>query len=155
MQTEVSRTWIAVAFAALDVAHISSLEADIVLLPIYPIDEPLGLSGMPAELWKRLVFGPVSLDELTPDERTLIGEFEEVGIASRDLKSLHRITQIAKPWFESFIHELVNALLVSLSKEEKIDMFTFKGPIVWEQGLRQRRDSGDVDVWGLFTKESG
>lgn len=142
-------SWVAIAYGALDMRgwHENQSDVEIMLLPIYPIDEPMGLSGAPAELWRRLVGGPVADASLSDEDRTLVREFAEFGIASSDAGHAARITQLDPPWLLSPLHELVYALVASVARDHGIDAVFIKGPVLHKQGLRERQHSGDVDVW--------
>lgn len=141
--------WCAVSYGALDLRGTLSGDAsgaELAVTPIYP-GEPVTLLGAPAALWRRLVDGPVPDEDLTADERELVGEFEEYGIASRDAEHPDRVRNLTAPWLSSPIHELVYALIAKLADRAGVEMLFIKGPMLKKQGLREREHSGDVDVW--------
>lgn len=141
-------SWVAVAYGALDVSRFSSDWADAELLVVSTLpSDPIGLLGEPAVLWRRLVSGPVPEESLSRGERQMVEEFADFGIASTDLGDSARIHTIEAPWLESPMHELVNSLVARVAKQESIVAIFIKGPAVRLQGLRERRHSGDVDVW--------
>lgn len=139
----------AVAYGALDIRALETAAKsgiDYMLLPIYPT-EPIGLTSDVAEFWISMVHNPLTDDSLTPEQRKLVREFEDVGIASRDLAHPARITNIREPWFSSPIHELVCSMIASVARDLAIDLVFIKGPMLHQQGLREREHSGDVDIW--------
>lgn len=146
-QADSPKEWVAVAFGALDISQLDGAAAELMLLPIYPLDEPLGLAAAPADLWRRLLDGPVLETDVTAEDRILLQEYAAVGIASTDPESPHRVRDLKPPWLQSPMHELVNALIVSLARSRGIELFVMKGPILHKQGLRRREHSGDVDIW--------
>ncbi|WP_141367412.1 nucleotidyltransferase family protein [Glutamicibacter uratoxydans] len=143
------RTWNAVSFGALDMREWDGpfAHVDFIVLPIYPLAEPLGLVGPPAVLWQRLLEGQVSEEHLSSEELELILDFEHVGIATSSGKHSNHIVDVCTPWLSSPLHELVYALVQSIASDAKIDVIFVKGPILRSQGLRTRFHSGDVDVW--------
>lgn len=141
--------WIAISYGALDIRGLrteAETEVDYMLLPVDP-GPPIGLTGEPAELWLRLVNGPVEDAELGGDERRLVREFAEAGIASQDPSHPARVGRISRPWLSSPLHEMVYALMQSLARDNGIDIVFIKGPVLHRQGLREREHSGDVDLW--------
>ncbi|MFJ3958949.1 hypothetical protein [Arthrobacter sp. NPDC090010] len=140
--------WVAVAYGALDLRDWPENRsgADLMLLATEPAD-PIGLVGSPAALWLRLVNGPVLETELTPDELSMVREFEEFGIASNDQSHSARIKTVRPPRLSSPLHELVYAMVGSVARDGGIPLVFIKGPILHAQGLREREHSGDVDVW--------
>lgn len=139
--------WVAISYGALDLRdwHDNRTSVEIMLLSTLP-SEPIGLEGQVAELWRRLVYGPVADDEFVDDERELLQEFEAAGIASQDCNHPSRIRALPKPWFVSPLHELATALVASVARDHEIDVVVIKGPVLHRQGLRDRAHSGDVDV---------
>lgn len=144
------RSWVAASYGALDVRERpSAVGADVeyILLPTLPSSEPIGLQGEPAALWRRLVAGPVSEDELGAEQRALVREFEEFGLATRDLGHPARTTSVSTPWLVSPLHELVYALVGSVARDLGVGVVFIKGPALHLQGIREREHSGDVDLW--------
>lgn len=142
-------SWVAIAYGALDMrgCYESRNECEIVLLPVFPVDEPIGLAGAAAELWRRLVEGPVPDVALTAEEQHLVREFADFGLASVSDGHTARVTRLAPPWFLSPLHELVYALVASVARDNGIVGLFIKGPVLHQQGLRERKHSGDVDLW--------
>lgn len=139
--------WVAISYGALDMRNRDDRgDYEMLLLPVVP-STPLGIAGEVAELWRRLVAEPVGEDELTDDERALVREFEDVGIASQDLEHPARTRTVDEPWLVSPMHELVNSLVISLARETGVDLLIMKGPVLRRQGIRDRVHSGDVDAW--------
>lgn len=140
--------WVAVAYGALGLRewHESQSEVEVILLPITP-SEPVGLIGNPAVLWERLVAGPVSEEEMSQEERMLVHEFADFGLASKDSKHPARISVLKCPWLSSPFHELVYALVGSIARDHGIPLIFIKGPALHRQGLREREHSVDVDAW--------
>lgn len=139
--------WIAVAYGALDVANRDDFEGiDVLILPTVP-STPIGITGEVAELWQRLVSGGIDDAALIDDERRLILEFEQIGIASKKLNHPARIKELNKTWLFSPMHELVNSMVGSLARDNGIDLLVIKGPVLAWQGIREKKHSGDVDVW--------
>lgn len=147
--TSSSRHWVAVAYGALDVESSEAFddELSVLLLPVYPVQTPLGLSGEPAALWRRLVASPLVDSDLTDDERTLVESFATHGIASSDLDHNSRVRSLKAPWMTSPVHELVYALMASVARQEDVEVVFIKGPVLSKQRLRSRSHSGDVDLW--------
>lgn len=141
--------WVAVSYGALDVHGWGDAPTgvDIMLLPVYPVDEPIGLVGQPAALWHRLINDPVNDSELSVREREIVREFEIVGMASRKLDHAARLRKLPRPWLSSPQHELVYSLLGNVARANGIDAVFIKGPMLRKQGLRTREHSGDVDIW--------
>lgn len=142
-------SWVSIAYGALDMRdwHENRSEVEVMLLPVYPIDEPIGLAGDSASLWRRLVDGPVADADLSEAHRVLVRELAEFGIASADVGHPARVTRLEKPWLLSPLHEFVYALVGSIARDVGIDLVFIKGPVVRKQGLRDHQHSGDVDVW--------
>ncbi len=141
--------WVAVSYGALDVRrwHENESSLETILLPILPIDEPIGLEGEPATLWRRLTeSGPIADEELTDSEQELVREFESFGLASRRPGHPARVTHVAEPWLSAPFHEMVYALVGSVARDAGLDVVFFKGPMLHLQGLRDREHSLDVDV---------
>lgn len=141
--------WVAVAYGALRIreCHESLSGANLMLVPVTPPAEPIGLTGAPARLWERLVARPFSEEEMNREERMLVHEFAEFGIASNDLTHPARVHALNRPWLSSPLHELVYALVASIARDHGIPLIFIKGPVLHRQGLREREHSGDVDVW--------
>ena len=140
-------TWIATGFGALDISShtVGGPDAEL-LVTGTQAEEPIGLTGAPATLYRTLVDGPISEEGLTADEVQLLREFEDFGLASKDPHSNHRIDELAVPWFDSPVHELVCGLVASIAKRDNFDVIFIKGPSLYKQGIREKRHSGDVDV---------
>lgn len=139
--------WVAVAYGALDITGREDFDdSEILILPTIP-STPIGLTGVVAALWRQLVAAPVDDSSLTDDQFGLLREFEQAGIASRNLDHSARISILSKPWFVSPMHELVNSLVGSVARDAGISLIVIKGPIQKKQGLRKKDHSGDVDVW--------
>ena len=107
----------------------------------------MGLAGVPAVLWRKLLDGPVPDAGLNDAEQALIREFAAVGIASDDPLHPARILELRVPWMSSPVHEMVYALVASVARDHGVDAISIKGPMLHRQGLRAREHSGDVDVW--------
>ncbi|MFE4196486.1 nucleotidyltransferase family protein [Paenarthrobacter sp. NPDC056912] len=141
-------SWVATAYGALDLRgwHENQSDVEVMLLATLP-SEPIGLAGMPAGLWRKLIEGPVQEGDLQEDERALVHEFEAAGIASRNAAHPARILELNVPWLSSPVHEMVYALVGSVARDHGVDVVAIKGPMLHRQGLRAREHSGDVDVW--------
>jgi hypothetical protein len=141
-------SWVAICFGALDVRshELAAGTFDIIVTPTAPGD-PLMLHGEGARLWRRLVDAPVSDADLTVDEREIVADMEQMGIASRDVEHHARIRHLATPWLAAPLHELVYALLARVAQEVGARILFIKGPTLHAQGLRDRVHSGDVDCW--------
>ncbi|MGP5600675.1 hypothetical protein ACTXOJ_17020 [Glutamicibacter arilaitensis] len=109
-------------------------------------DEPIGLTGASADLYRSLVQGPVAESSLTDAEVKLLQNFSHFGLASTEPESVYRIRSLASPWFDSPVHELVCALVASIAKRDNFEVIFIKGPSLFKQGIREKRHSGDVDV---------
>lgn len=140
--------WVAVAYGALDVHECDQFtdETELIVVPIKPT-EPLALPSIGAALWRKLVNGPVSDDALDEEERAVVREMADAGLASADLGHPARVRAVDKPWLSSPMHELVYALVASVARENEIPLIVIKGPVLHRQGLREREHSGDVDIW--------
>ncbi|WP_029088369.1 nucleotidyltransferase family protein [Brevibacterium album] len=139
--------WIAVSYGALDVSERSDFPGtELLVTPTVP-GVPLALPAGGAELWRRLVEGPLDSAELDDDERTIVEEMRESGLASTDLQHPARQTSIPAPWLSSPLHELVYGLVASLAQHADIPLVFVKGPVLHAQGLRSREHSADVDAW--------
>lgn len=141
-------SWIAIGLGAADLRGIDVGDsgAEAAIIPARPAD-PVAIGGAVADLWRRMVAGPVEDAELDENERALVHEFADYGIASDDGDDPARIRRLPAPWLVSFIHELVYALVARVAAQEALSVVFIKGPIEYRQGLRSRRHSGDVDVW--------
>lgn len=142
------KKWVAVSFGALDMYEWNEKASglDVMLLPIYPVDEPIGLVGGPADLWKKLVAEPTPQDTLTDAELELVLEFEMAGIAAADPDHPNRVDKLRSPWLSSPLHELVYGLVGNIALNANLELIFIKGPVLQSQGLRTREHSGDVDV---------
>ncbi|WP_341975736.1 hypothetical protein LTA6_000344 [Microbacterium sp. LTA6] len=140
--------WVAVSFGALDMRdhELGAQGYDLVVVPIRP-GTPRFLFGPGAEVWLRLVAGPVADSDLTSEEREIVRDMEHMGIASRDSEDPARVREVNAPWMSSMVHELVYALLGNVAARNDIDLIFLKGPTLHAQGLRNREHSGDVDCW--------
>ncbi|MFT4135458.1 nucleotidyltransferase family protein [Microbacterium sp.] len=138
----------AIAFGVLDVSDCDDFgdDADILVVPARP-GVPLALHATGAGLWRRLVAASVPDEELDEDERVVVREMAEAGLATTRHDHPARVRVIAKPWLVSPMHELVYALVQSVAREHGIRSVFIKGPVLHRQGLRDREHSGDVDVW--------
>ncbi len=143
-----ARTWVAIAYGALDVRESESFTegTELLVVPTLPA-EPMALQADGAGLWWRLLAGPLSETELTEDELEIVEQMEALGIASQDPDHPNRFTEVAPPWLSSPLHELVYALVQSVADAASIDLVFIKGPVLHKQGLREREHSGDVDLW--------
>ncbi|HMR48022.1 MAG TPA: hypothetical protein PKE40_02260 [Arachnia sp.] len=141
--------WVAVSYGALDVRGREDFEGspEILVLPVFPAGNPVGLSGDVAEFWRCFVGAPVPDTELSEGERELVEEFVAFGIVSSDPGHPARIREVPEPWLHSPMHELVNSLVISVARDAGIDILMIKGPALAMQGLREKKHSGDVDVW--------
>lgn len=140
--------WIAVSNGVIDlqgVAQRAETHAELAITPVFA-SEPLAIGGDVASLWRSLAAGGVSDEDLSPDQRVLVREFAEAGIASTDERDIRRVTQIDAPWFESFLHELVCGLAVRIAESCGARCLVIKGPTLRAQHLRERAHSGDVDL---------
>lgn len=140
--------WIAVANGALCIdGHPQNAlgRQALVVVPVVP-SVPLAIAGEVAQLWRSLIEAPVDPESLSDSSRYLLSEFAEAGIASADLGHAKRVGALDVPWFESFQHELVCALVMRLAADRGIRCMLVKGPPMHAQGLRSRAHSGDVDV---------
>lgn len=143
-------SWVAVAYGALDSSTLrlnTRSHVELILMPTTP-SEPIGMAGPPAALWRRLVYeGPLLDAGLSSDDKQLVREFSEFGLASSDEKNNARISQLEGPWFSSPFHELVVALVASIARDNDIAILSIKGPMLHKQGFRMREHSGDVDLF--------
>lgn len=140
-------SWVAIANGALDVADTGfSTDAEILVLPVVPT-VPLVLPKVGAQLWRRLVAGPIGDADLDADEYEVVREMAAAGLASDDPQHPSRVSSISKPWLSSPLQELTYALVAKVCQEDGIDAVFVKGPVLHQQGLRLRRDSIDLDVW--------
>jgi len=140
-------TWIATGFGALDISNhqVGGPDAEL-LVTGTQADEPIGLTGGPADLYRSLVQGPVPESSLNDTEVRLLQDFARFGLASTDSESAYRIYSLTTPWFDSPVHELVCALVASIAKRDNFEVIFIKGPSLFKQGIREKRHSGDVDV---------
>lgn len=139
--------WVAISFGALEVTPETfnvSQQVEILVTPVIPA-RPRLLVGRGADLWRRLVAGPVDISSLDELDQQVLEEMAEFGIASADVSHPHRVTQIPAPWLTSTLHELVYALINNVAAQHGIDLLFLKGPTLHAQGLRDRAHSGDVD----------
>ncbi|MFT3874820.1 MAG: nucleotidyltransferase family protein [Propioniciclava sp.] len=143
-----TEAWIATSYGALDLRNdpVASQEMDYLILSSLP-SFPVGLKGEEGAFWRRLADGPVPDDELSPAERSLVGEFETFGLASRDPAHPARTSSVPEPWLTSPLHELVYSMVAHVAAECGADIVFIKGPALHRQGLRAREHSGDVDIW--------
>lgn len=141
-------SWVAVAFGALDI-RTHEFGADRYEYVVTPIShgEPLMLHGVGAEVWRRLVGGPVPDSDLDNEERRVVEDMYSLGIASADSAHTARVRSVSEPWLMSPVHELVYALLERVAVQSRIRIVFIKGPTLHAQGLRERSHSGDVDCW--------
>lgn len=147
MRTEPGTYWVAIAYGALDVSNSTQFrDVDVLVAPTLPA-LPLALTGQGADLWRRLVDGPVSDDALTADERVMVREMAEVGLASTSPEHPSRMRSIAEPWLSSPMHEMAYAVVHNVAREHGIRTVFIKGPVLHRMGLRPREHSGDVDLW--------
>ena len=142
-------TWTAIAAGVLDVHGLPFFEpaAEIMVLPARPA-EALCLTSIGASLWRRLVRdGPLEDHRVTPAERELLTEMEQSAIVARDAGHRARVHRIERPTLSSPFHELVYALVAHVAAQNDIACVFIKGPTLFQQGLRNREHSGDVDLW--------
>ncbi|WP_156153170.1 hypothetical protein [Microbacterium oxydans] len=141
-------SWVAICFGALDVRshELAAGTFEIIVTPTTPGD-PLMLHDEGARLWRRLVDAPLADADLTADERDIVTDMEQMGIASRDVDHHARIRHLAAPWLAAPLHELVYALLARVADDVGARILFIKGPTLHAQGLRDRVHSGDVDCW--------
>lgn len=144
---EASKSWVAIAAGALDIAGRSDFDdgTEILVLSAVP-SGPLALRAVGASVWKRLLEGPVLDGDLSEDEHQIVLEMADAGLASQDNNHPWRMTSVTKPWLESPLHELVYALVHRVGTGAGIDVVFIKGPVLERQGLRRRRNSADADV---------
>lgn len=137
--------WVALSYGALDVSGISDFgTTEVLVTPTLP-SMPLALSNLGADLYRRLVNGPVPSSAFTQEELVVIHEMAAVGLASSNHMHDARQTSLPKPWMFSPQHELVYAIVANVAREQQIDLVFVKGPILHPQGVRDREHSGDVD----------
>lgn len=148
-------SWVAVCFGALAVPEeqVAGAGYEYVVTPVIPA-EPRLLFGDGAALWRRLLSGPIDDADLSPGERHIVHEMDELGLASSDPTHPARIGSVSNPWLVSAHHELVYALLAHVAALHEIDIVFIKGPTLFAQGLRTRAHSGDVDCWVRMGDES-
>jgi hypothetical protein len=141
-------SWVGICFGALDVRshELAGGTYEILVTPTVPGD-PLMLHGEGARLWRRLIDAPLADDDLTVDERDIVADMEQMGIASRDVDHPARLRMLSAPWLTAPLHELVYALLARAAEEVGARVLFIKGPTLHAQGLRDRVHSGDVDCW--------
>lgn len=139
--------WVAISYGALDVSGVEGFPgAELLVTPTLPTI-PLALPVGGAQLWRRLVEGPVADSDLSADERVVVREMAAAGLASDDVDHPHRHHSVEVPWLSSPMHELVYALVQRVADEVGVPVVFIKGPMLHRQGLRKRKHSGDVDVW--------
>lgn len=138
--------WIATGYGALELnGEAGFVEGtELVVTPTVP-QMPVALTGEPAALWRQLLNG-VEEQTLTADERSLLLEFGEHGIAGV-APHAHAIDSLDRPWLVSPLHELLYAIVAKVAADAGIDLVFIKGPMQHRQGLRDREHSGDIDVW--------
>lgn len=141
-------SWTAVAFGALDLrgSELDDQGFDLVVIPVQP-GIPVFLMGDGAEVWRALVANGARGLEATPKNEEILATLETMGIASQERSHPARVDSLATPWLVSTFHELVYALIANVARRNSIDVVFIKGPTLHEQGLRERRHSGDVDCW--------
>lgn len=140
----------ATSYGALDISDLptaSGTGVEFMLLPTKPAPEPIGLQGPASALWRRLVASGVSDTELSADQKAMVREFAEFGLAAPDPDHPARTSEIPKPWLISPLHELVYSLVANLARDAGARVVFIKGPALHRQGLREREHSGDVDLW--------
>ena len=142
--------WIATSFGALDLSRdeLNAQGYEIAVIPTRAAT-PLLLFGDGARLWRRLCESAIDETTLDPDERALLTEFEQTGIAAPRTETNHNLTRLRDPWLSSVMHELVYALIAHVARANGIELVFIKGPTLHAQGIRERRHSGDVDCWVL------
>lgn len=140
-------SWNAVGLGAVDLRGFDVRDSGIetAIIPVKPA-EPAAIKGSVAEVWRRLLDGPVSDEQLSEDDRALVRQFSDYGIASKDPNHPRRLTAVPGPWLVSFMHELVYALVAQVAAQQQLRVIFIKGPVEYRQGLRNRQHSGDVDV---------
>ena len=141
-------TWIAVSNGVVDlrdVAQRSDVNADVAITPVIP-SEPLAIAGDVARLWCSLVDEGVAEERLSAEQRALVHEFADAGIATDNADDARRVIEVQRPWFTSFLHELVCALAIRVAQKCGARCLVIKGPTLHVQGLRDRTHSGDVDL---------
>lgn len=141
--------WIPVAYGALDVRGLAgfSPQAEVLLVPPVP-GEALCLIGEGAAVWRRLVGGtPVSPRELTDAENGILDHLQKSGLVVLGASHPAAVTSLDRPVLSSALHELVYALVQHVADAAGIRCVFVKGPALHHQGLREREQSGDVDVW--------
>lgn len=146
--------WVPTAFGALDIRthEFGEQGFELMLVPALP-GTPVFLLGDGAELWLRLLDGPLDDADLDARELEILRSFALDGLASVDGESASRVYRVNPPWLESPIHELVYALLGNVAGSLGIDIVFIKGPTLRAQGLREKAHSGDVDCWVLPGEE--
>jgi len=139
---------VAVAAGAINVEGAGLFTNDQIECVVLPVraGQPIGLFDHSAALFARLSEAPLAELALDSTQVELIEDFEAAGIASRDLSDPFRNRVVANPWLLSPMHELVYALVAHVCRSYGVRAVFIKGPILREQGLRDRRHSGDVDV---------
>lgn len=140
--------WVAIAYGVVDVSGATQFaeDAELIVVPAVPGD-PLAIAHKGARLWRRLVQGAVNDSELDEDERVIVREMVEAGVASARLDHPARMREVPAPWLSSPLHELVYALVQSVARDVGVRITFLKGPALHAQGLREREHSGDVDLW--------
>jgi len=140
--------WVPVSLGALDVRdELGYQEAEILVIPVAP-SPMLALNPEASALWRQLIGGPVCETTLNETEQKMLREFGDYGIASTNEDHSFRVRKLSKSWMLSPQHELVYALISSLMKRHSVDGVFIKGPVLAAQALREKKHSGDVDVWG-------
>lgn len=135
--------WYATGHGALDLTTAEAGEQgyELAVTPTLP-GPPILLFGEGAAAW-RLLLG----DEQAGADVDVVHELAQMGLATEDPRHPARMTLAPHPWFTSFTHELVYALVQRVATEAGIELIFIKGPTLHAQGLRARQHSGDVDCW--------
>ncbi|MFJ4039435.1 nucleotidyltransferase family protein [Microbacterium sp. NPDC090007] len=144
-----TQTWMPIAAAAIDVRGHAAFDprVEVVLLPVDGRD-PLALLGAGARVWRDLVGAhPAARDALRSDDVPLIRELVSARLVAEGAEHPDAVRSLPRARFPSPLHELVHVVVARVAVRSGIRCVFVKGPTLFDQRLREREHSGDVDVW--------